>query len=151
MEGETDAIRKVSFTSEAVFGELIKPMVFDKMCAVIVQMRKQTNQTDSKNRLIAMLEDLLRDEEPHIKKRKLKEKYDMQMTVELEGRLANMCNLSDLIEERGMERGISAMIFENLEENTSKERIIEKLQKHFSLSYDKAETYFDKYANIANH
>ena len=167
MEGETDAIRKVSFTSEAVFGELIKPMVFDKMCAVIVQMRKQTNQTDSKNRLIAMLEDLLRDEEPHIKKRKLKEKYDMQMTVELEGRLANMCNLSDLIEERGMKRGmergiqcgiergmeqgISAMIFENLEENTSKEWIIEKLQKHFSLSYDKAETYFDKYANIANH
>ena len=159
MECETDAIRKVLFTSKAVFGELIKPMVFDKMCAVIVQMRKQTNQTDSKNRLIAMLEDLLRDEEPHIKKRKLKEKYDMQMTVELEGRLANMCNLSDLIEERGiqcgiergMEQGISAMIFDNLEENTSKERIIEKLQKHFSLSYDKAETYFDKYANIANH
>ena len=120
------------------------------MCAVIIQLRKPRDQVDSKNRLIAMLEDLLRDEDQNTKKNILKDKYGMQMTIELERRLANMCNLRDLIEERGIERGISAMIIENLEESTSKERIIEKLQKHFSLSYDKAETYFDKYTSSVN-
>lgn len=57
-----------------------------------------------------MREDLLQDEDSTIKKQKLQDKYDMKMTVELERRLDNMCNLSDLIEERGIrlgeERGI---------------------------------------------
>ena len=48
--------------------------------------------------------------ERDILKQKLQDKYDMKMTVELERRLNNMCNLSDLIEERGIrlgeERGI---------------------------------------------
>ena len=150
MECETDSIRKVALTSKTVFGKLHEPMDFDKMCAVIIQLRKPRDQVDSKNRLIAMLEDLLRDEDQNTKKNILKDKYGMQMTIELERRLANMCNLSDLIEERGIERGISAMIIENLEESTSKERIIEKLQKHFCLSYEKAETYFDKYTSSVN-
>lgn len=102
-----------------------------------------------------MLEDLLRDEDRNSKKNHLKEKYGMQMSIELEGRLANMCNLSDLVEERGMkrgmergmERGISAIILDNIRENTSKERIIEKLQEYFSLSPDKANAYFEKYAS----
>ena len=40
-----------------------------------------------------------------IKKQKLQDKYDLKMSEELEGRLANMCNLSDLIEERGIKLG----------------------------------------------
>ena len=163
IECETDAIRKVALTSKTVFGELHEPMDFDKMCAVIIHIRKQRDKGDSKNRLIAMLEDLLRNEEQNTKKNILKDKYGMQMTIELEGRLANMCNLSDLIEERGIElgiergikqgieQGIEVFILDNLEENIAQERIIEKLQKHFSLSRDTAETYFDKYSSIANH
>ena len=53
-----------------------------------------------------MLEDLFRNEERNRKKEKLTEKYGMQMNVELERRLAGMCNLSDIVEERGIERGI---------------------------------------------
>ena len=85
-------------------------MIFDKMSAVIVRLRNQKSRNESKNQLIAMLEDLLQDEDSTIKKQKLQDKYDMKMTVELERRLNNMCNLSDLIEERGIrlgeERGI---------------------------------------------
>ena len=76
------------------------------------------------------------------------------MTVELERRLNQMCNLSDLVEEeamergmeRGIERGIEVFILDNLEEHVPKERIIVKLQKRFQLEQSRAEEYFDEYA-----
>ena len=163
MECSVDAIYEVGLRAKLMFGLTAEPMDFDKMRAVMIQLRKQKNHVESKNRLIAMLEDLLRDEASMIKKQKLQDKYDLKMSEELEGRLANMCNLSDLIEERGIElgiergikqgieQGIEVFILDNLEENIAQERIIEKLQKHFSLSRDTAETYFDKYSSIANH
>lgn len=110
LECDTDAIDEVRLTSKNIYGIVEDLMIFDKMSAVIVRLRNQKSKNESKNQLIAMLEDLLRDEESTIKKQKLQDKYDMKMTVELERRLNNMCNLSDLIEERGIrlgeERGI---------------------------------------------
>ena len=44
------------------------------------------------------------------KKHKLEDKYDMKMTTELEGRINGMCNLSDVVEERGIERGITGLV-----------------------------------------
>jgi predicted RND superfamily exporter protein len=40
----------------------------------------------------------------------LKEEYNIVTTVELEGGLATMCNLSDYIEEKGIEKGLSALV-----------------------------------------
>ena len=37
----------------------------------------------------------------------LEEEYDIIMDKDMEGRLRQMCNLSDLIEERGIERGLA--------------------------------------------
>ena len=110
LECDTDAIDEVRLTSKNIYGIVEELMIFDKMSAVIVRLRNQKSRNESKNQLIAMLEDLLQDEDSTIKKQKLQDKYDMKMTVELERRLNNMCNLSDLIEERGIrlgeERGI---------------------------------------------
>ena len=59
-----------------------------------------------------------------IKKQKLQDKYDLKMSEELEGRLANMCNLSDLIEERGIKLG------EELgEKNGSRKKVHELIRK----------------------
>lgn len=49
-------------------------------------------------------------------------------------------------ETRGEERGIKALILDSLEEGVPKERIIAKLQKHFSLKPSEAEAYFDNFA-----
>lgn len=110
LECAIDAIYEVRLTPKNIYGIVEDPMIFDKMSAVIVRLRNQKSRNESKNQLIAMLEDLLQDEDSTIKKQKLQDKYDMKMTVELERRLNNMCNLSDLIEERGIrlgeERGI---------------------------------------------
>jgi len=43
---------------------------------------------------------------PNQKKEILNKEYNIATSVELEGGMNDMCNLSDLIEERGIEKGI---------------------------------------------
>ncbi|MBT9776372.1 3-isopropylmalate dehydrogenase [Clostridium sp. MCC353] len=47
--------------------------------------------------------------------------------------------------ELGMEKGIQAMILDNMEEGVTAERICEKLQRRFELTPEKAREYIDKY------
>ena len=49
-----------------------------------------------------------------------------------------MCNLSDVVEERGMERGITGLVEVLREMGTPSEVIIEKIMKKFSLTEKKA-------------
>ncbi|SFB13720.1 hypothetical protein SAMN05216249_11076 [Acetitomaculum ruminis DSM 5522] len=57
-------------------------------------------ETSSKNRTIAMLSTLLSKDMPsQTKKKELESNYNIKMTKELEGAVAKMCNLSDLIVE----------------------------------------------------
>lgn len=76
------------------------------MCGIVIRIREDDNVVESKNVLIAMLEDMLENESGEIKKRKLEEKYDMKMTTELERRIDDMCNLSTVVEEKGIKKGI---------------------------------------------
>lgn len=48
--------------------------------------------------------------------------------------------------EQGVAQGIRALILDNLEEGVSKERILQKLQKRFSIDDQKAETYFRQFS-----
>lgn len=50
-----------------------------------------------------------------------------------------MTTLGRMIFNDGVEKGIRAMVLENLEEDVCDERICEKLQKHFSLTREEAE------------
>lgn len=100
-----DAIHELRFTSETVFGhERVFPYL-DKMRGVVIHIRKMGNVEESKNKLIAMLEDLLSKEAHVTKKQKLVEKHGIKMNVEIERRMGEMCNLSDLVEEEGIEKG----------------------------------------------
>ena len=54
------------------------------------------------------------DLKPEEKERILTEDYDIPTTMEQEGGLRHMCNLSDLIEERGIEKGIERGKLETL-------------------------------------
>lgn len=47
--------------------------------------------------------------------------------------------------EKGMEKGMRALIMDNLEEHIPVERIIEKLQRHFNLSRESAQMYYEKF------
>lgn len=65
---------------------------------------------------------------PEEKKLAMKRDYDIATTVELEGGLAKMCNLSDYIEEKAIEKGIRQGVQEKLEEQVKK-----KIQKNKTL------------------
>ncbi len=48
--------------------------------------------------------------------------------------------------EAGREEGIQALILDNLEEQVTQERILDKLQKRFRLSEEKAKYYYEQYS-----
>ena len=60
----------------------------------------------------------------------------------------SQCIYEDGIKE-GIEDGIAAFVKSDLEENISKERTIQKLQKFFALTEEKAEEYYERFADEA--
>lgn len=52
--------------------------------------------------------------------------------------------LERMYREEGMQIGIQAMILDNIEENVSKERTLEKLQKYFPITAREAEEYYEE-------
>lgn len=52
------------------------------------------------------------------------------------------------IYKMGIEQGIKILISDNLEEGIPKERILQKLEKHFELTAEQARSYFAKYSGM---
>lgn len=78
---------------------------YDLMSTVFINLNSQ-NTINSKNVLISMLSTLLSDKiKADEKKQKLEKEYGIKMSKELESEVSSMCNLSEAIEERGIERG----------------------------------------------
>lgn len=126
---DEDSVNKISLKEETLFG---KPSAFsqlDKMCGIVIWIREQNDVEESKNQLIAMLEDLLKDEAIEKKKKNLEKKYNMKMTLDLERRIDDMCNLSDVVEERGIEKGTekerTRVIQKMIEKGYTKEDILD--------------------------
>ena len=110
-----DSISKISLGAETLYGTPCEFPELDKMCGIVIRIREDDNVVESKNVLIAMLEDMLENESGEVKKRKLEEKYDMKMTTELERKIDDMCNLSTVVEEKGIQKGIQKGIEKGIE------------------------------------
>ena len=67
----------------------------------------------------------------------------MNITTELEGRLDSMCNLSEVVEERGVEKGIRGLVDILKEMGTSKEVIVDKIMEKFSLTEEQARKFVE--------
>ena len=78
----------------------------NKVQGIIIRLRKNENVEKSKNILIAMLEELLKKEAVADKKKILSEEYGIIMRDDTERRLNTMCNLSEVVLEKGIEKGI---------------------------------------------
>ena len=120
MDGDDEAfIEEISLDNKRILGD--KPMLVgaDLMKAVIVHIRGQVGKSDSKNPLIFMLEILFSELSVQEKKHILSEECGFIMTVELEGRIQDMCNISEVIIERCMERGMK----QGMERGIEQERI----------------------------
>ena len=96
---DEDSIHKIQLTNQTVYGKPVVLQELDKMCAVVIRLRKNNSIGDSKDILISMLEELLSNKDKEEKKQNLIIKYGMKMTTQMERRLNIMCNYSDIVEE----------------------------------------------------
>ena len=103
---QEDSINRIKFTEETVFGVPIEMQNLNKVQGIIIRLRKNENVEKSKNILIAMLEELLKKEAVADKKKILSEEYGIVMRDDTERRLNTMCNLSEVVLEKGIEKGI---------------------------------------------
>jgi len=90
------------------------------------------------NRLHGLLSTLLSQKlTPKEKENLLSTDFDFETSTELEGGLREMCNLSDLVEERGIEKGIEqgdrlrlvTLIQRKLAKGKSLEQIADELEE----------------------
>lgn len=117
-EKDEEGIAEISLNTENVYGKEMSFPKLDKMCGIVIRIRKEDGEK-SKNKLIAMLEDLLSTKNKAVKKLIMVEEYGMVMTAELE-RSVDMCNLSDVIVEVAMKNGLEKGIAEGLEKGIEK-------------------------------
>ena len=96
-----DSIIEFGMKSNLIYGKIKKIPKISKINGALINVRTRTakNRELSKNRLIAMLEELFSKSEFLEKKKILEEDYGLKMSVELEGRMNEMCNVSDYWEE----------------------------------------------------
>ena len=123
-----DSIEEIRLDRTTVFGKKADSYPVDLMRGIIINIRSGENIKDSQNILISMLEKLLSKASVDEKKRILTENYGMVMTTELEGRMNSMCNWSEAIMEKGMEKGMKKerlnAIARMIQAGAAKEQII---------------------------
>lgn len=81
---------------------------------------------------------------------KVSEYIDFSSNAELWKEVTQVSGLGESVFqdgiEEGLEKGIQAMILDNLEEKVPEDRIMTKLQKHFELTSAKAKEYYMRFA-----
>lgn len=91
---------------KVLFGNPKKRFRYDLMEVVMICLGREEYASNG-NRLHGMLSTLLSQKlSPEEKEVRLSTEYDFETSTELEGGLIQMCNYSDLIEQRGIEKGI---------------------------------------------
>jgi len=130
-------ITSYRMSEHPLYGSLPKKKRYDLLELVLVCLG--TPEAENKgNELHGLLDTLFSPElAPQEKETILYNDYHIETTVELEGGLREMCNLSDLIEERGIEKGIEqgerrcllAQIQKKLAKGKSLEQIADELEE----------------------
>lgn len=105
-----DSIEEINLERKTVFGGSEAPHNIELMQGIIINIRSNESREVSQNTLISMLETLLSQMDVEQKKSILEKKYGMIMSVEIEGRMQKMCNLSEGILEEGWIKGRTAGI-----------------------------------------
>lgn len=120
---------------------------------LILEMLKYRNQKDDLVKYIERHKDYFGEldlETYQAVKVFLNSEKQLKKIEEKDGEVIDMCKArDDLYEEgkvEGKEEGIKAFILDNLEEGIKRERIIQKLEKRFSLSREQAAVYFEKFS-----
>lgn len=128
---------------------------YDLMTVVMICLGN--SEDDKYDGILKLLDVLLSSEKnSEEKKRILQEEFDIKMTKELEGEVLRMCNLSEGVERKGIEKGIEkerirgiGILIQNLKSLAiSEEMIVEKLMSGYQLSAEAAKDFLGEQAEI---
>ena len=116
---------------QEIYGHGGRKSRYDLMESVFVCLGKE-EEAGRGNKLHGMLSTLFSERlQPEEKEEILATEYNFETSVELEGGLRQMCNLSDLVEERGIKKGIELGLEQGLEQGRQ-----EKLEAFLALVRD---------------
>ena len=144
---EANAIAEYSIhKTDIIPGIKDNPAAYDKMSVVIITLNEKVPSDDILVSMLNMLfsQTKMTSEE---KKETLSENYGLDMDRDLGKEIEDMCNFSDLIEERAIEQGIERGIEQGrrLELDYGIKTVIEAY-KELGSSYDKAKSFIvEKY------
>ena len=138
-----DSIIEFGMKSNLLYGSIKEIPQIDLINGALINIRTREtkNKKTSKNKLIAMLEELFSRSELIDKKKTLEEEYGLKMSVELEGRMNEMCNVSDYWEEAALEEGkelgekigkeksLIEMVLKKIKKNKSVDEIADDLEE----------------------
>ena len=97
---------------------------YDKLSVIIICLNETS---ENQSQLTAMLNTLLSSRLPVKEKiQNLENKFQIKVNNDLGKELNQMCNLSDLVEERGMEKGKSLMIITMIQKKCQKNKTFEE-------------------------
>ncbi len=143
-----DTITEYHMTRHELYGSYKDTSRYDLMSVIIVGVGRQ-NETESHISAIQMLRVILSDMAVREKKRILEEKFNIPMSYELEEEMNKMCNLSDYVEQRGIEqgieRGIEILIGTCREFGSSKDETVGIVIDKYQLSMEDAQKKVCKY------
>ena len=133
-------ITKYHITKEDIHGHADTETRYDLMEVIMICLGREeasSKGTELQRLLSTLLSGKLTPEE---KKSILEREYDIATSVELEGGFEKMCNLSDLVEARGIEQGIARGIEQGIEQGIEKGALqtLVSLVKEGILAPDKA-------------
>ena len=98
-------ITRYHMTKDEIYGHIAKNQRYDLLEAIMICLGKEERK-DKGNKLHGFLSTLLSSTlSPQEKEDILEDEYGVEMTVDIEGGLKEMCNLSGLIEERAIKQG----------------------------------------------
>lgn len=103
-----NTITEYHMTQDKIYGNFNGKVRYDLLSVVMICLGRGN---DNGNELIEMLNTLL-SESMSIEKKEnlLTDKYGIETSVEVKERINNMCNLSERIEEKGIEKGIEQLL-----------------------------------------
>ena len=106
--GNEESIISYAMEPRIIMGEPEGFGRYDLIGLYIIGLGKDISDLKDERNLHRFLEVIFSEKlEAKDKQEILEEEYDIIMDKDMEGRLRQMCNLSDLIEERGIERGLA--------------------------------------------
>ncbi len=128
-----NTIREYRIQPRNIYGEYKGRERYDLLSVVMVRLPKNED-ASAGNQLHRLLTTLLSSRmTPKWKEKALEHTYGIPMSYELKEATAELCNLSDLVEERGIEKGLERGLKQGIELKLISQ-VLKKLRKSYTVA-----------------